>query len=161
MVESSGQLVLDIVELLTPGLNHDTTEDFKLSLRPRSQNQQFGGEVGTILGAMLPTGTATGATKEIRVATRSFEQARNGALAVMGEIGGAARTPNVGRVGELSGITNGFKTEVDDVFKMLRLDFDEMKGAHINVTVGKMKYSFEFPGTLEQVRALLKRNFQK
>ena len=157
-VKGTASEILDLAGAMgAPSSNVDQIKDF-FGLYPSSQNQQFGGQIAGILGAVIPVG---GATKEARVAAKTFEEARNAALGVMGELGEAARTPNVGRVGALKGEITGFRTTVDDVFKSFRLDFDATKGAHINVTVGKAKYSFEFPSSLEQVKALLQRNVQK
>lgn len=78
---------------------------------------------------------------------------------MLGEIDQATREVKPNRVGALKGEMAGFKTKVGGVYKELRLDWDAAKGAHINVTVGKTKYAFTFPGTLEQARQLLKGNF--
>ena len=107
--------------------------------------------------AFLPGGESG----EVVESFGSFEEARNAALEVVGEVGTATRVPTVGRVGELEGEVTGFRTRVGGVFKQFRLDWDATKGAHINVTVGKTKYAFTFPGTLEQARQLLKGNFQR
>ena len=58
-------------------------------------------------------------------------------------------------------MVTGFQTRVDGVFKQFRLDWDPTKGAHINVTVGKAKYSFGFKATEEQLRKLLGGNVGK
>jgi hypothetical protein len=106
---------------------------------------------------MLPAGN----TREIKVAGSSFEEARNLALEAMGEIDPATRQASVGRVGALRGEVTGFTTEVEDVFKQFRLDWDPNTGAHINVTVGKTKFAFTFPAGLDQVQTLLRGNVQK
>ena len=117
-VKGTASEILDLAGAMgAPSSNVDQIKDF-FGLYPSSQNQEFGGQVAGILGAVIPMG---GATKEARVAAKTFEEARNAALGVMGELGEAARTPNVGRVGALKGEITGFRTTIDDVFKSFRL----------------------------------------
>jgi hypothetical protein len=51
---------------------------------------------------------------------------------------------------------------MDGNFKRYRLDYDPIKGPHINVEVGKgvcaQKYAIKFPGSEKTIEALLKRN---
>jgi RHS repeat-associated protein len=149
--------VLDVAQMLgAPDANIRQIRDY-LSLYPSSQNQKFGSDIVGILAVMLPAGN----TREIKVAGSSFEEARNLALEAMGEIDPATRQASVGRVGALRGEVTGFTTEVEDVFKQFRLDWDPNTGAHINVTVGKTKFAFTFPAGLDQVQTLLRGNVQK
>ena len=118
------------------------------------------GLTGDTKGMLLAMGglLIPGESKEIRVANETFEQARNAGLKALGELGSVARTDIVGKQGGMAGLVTGFQTRVGGVFKAFRLDFDPKKGAHINVTVGKTKYSFEFKATEEQVKKLLEGN---
>jgi RHS repeat-associated protein len=149
--------LLDTAEFLgAPSQNVNEIKDF-FNLWPSSQNQQFGGEIGGFVAALLPTGNS----KEIQVTASSFEDARNMALKIVGDIDPATRQATVGRVGALRGEVTGFATKVEDVFKQFRIDWDPSKGAHINVTVGGTKYAVTFPASLDQVKTLLKGNIQK
>ena len=118
---------------------------------------------GDSAGFALAMGAALipGASKEKIIPNESFEQARNAALKVMGELGPAARTEVFGKQGVVGGLEVGFRTRVGNVFKEFRLDFDKKKGAHINVTVGKKKYAFTFDVTEEELLRLLGGNVGK
>ena len=91
--------------------------------------------------------------------TASYEDARNTALERIGEIDSATRMPYIGRLGVGEGRTVGFTTTVDGVYKRYRLDYDEKKGAHINIEQGKgaarKKLAVEFPGTEADVDNIL------
>jgi RHS repeat-associated protein len=70
----------------------------------------------------------------------SFEQARNKALDLLGDIDPATRQPHFGRLESATstyGKVVGFTTRVDGVYKRYRLDYDPKKGPHINVEIGK------------------------
>jgi RHS repeat-associated protein len=70
----------------------------------------------------------------------SFEQARNKALDLLGKVDPSTRQPYVGRLESATstfGRVVGFTTRVDGVFKRFRMDYDPVKGPHINVEVGK------------------------
>ena len=70
----------------------------------------------------------------------SFEQARNKALTLLGDVDPATRIPLVGRLEKATstcGKVVGFTTRVNGVFKQFRMDYDLVKGPHINVMVGK------------------------
>jgi RHS repeat-associated protein len=88
---------------------------------------------------------------EIIVEKNSFEQARNHALDLIGEINPATRIPVVGKFGGQKGKVVGFETRVDGEFKRFRVDFDPVKGPHINTEVGtgasRIKHAVQFPGT--------------
>ncbi|MQY15647.1 hypothetical protein SRB5_58350 [Streptomyces sp. RB5] len=95
----------------------------------------------------------------------SFEQARNKALDLLGEIDPHTRVPLVGRLEAAEstyGRTVGFTTRVDGVYKQFRLDFDPEKGTHINVMVGKgasaQKWAVPWRGTEEDLIKMLKGN---
>ncbi|ATL31619.1 polymorphic toxin-type HINT domain-containing protein [Streptomyces formicae] len=70
----------------------------------------------------------------------SFEQARNKALDLLGEVDSATRQPYIGRLESAPttyGKVVGFTTRVNGEFKRFRMDYDPAKGPHINVEVGK------------------------
>ncbi len=92
----------------------------------------------------------------------SFEQSRNEALKTIGKIDPATRTPFIGRLGAGEGQVVGFTTRVDGVFKRFRIDYDPIKGSHINVEIGKpsQTYAFPFKGTEQDVKNIL-RSFQR
>jgi hypothetical protein len=96
---------------------------------------------------------------EIIIETDSYEQARNRALEELGEINPATRTSYIGKLGVGKGKTVGFTTTVDGVFKRFRVDYDPVKGPHINVEVGKgqsrKKFGVKFPGTEADVEKIL------
>ncbi|MGW1171048.1 polymorphic toxin-type HINT domain-containing protein, partial [Streptomyces sp. NPDC002550] len=84
----------------------------------------------------------------------NYEQARNKALDLLGEVDPATREPYFGRL-ESSPTTYGkvvgFTTRVNGVFKRFRLDYDPVKGPHINVEIGKgdsaQKWAVPWDGT--------------
>ena len=82
-----------------------------------------------------------GACKEVVLdSLGSFEQARNKALDLLGEIDPATRQPYIGRLESAPttyGKVVGFTTRVNGEFKRFRMDYDPVKGPHINVEVGK------------------------
>lgn len=95
----------------------------------------------------------------------SFEQARNKALDLMGDIDPATRQPYRGRLESAPmtfGKITGFTTRVNGVFKRFRLDWDKEKGPHINVEVGRgdsgRKWAVKWKGTEQDVGRLLRRN---
>lgn len=106
-----------------------------------------------------------GATREVILPTKqSFEQARNQALELLGEINPATRNRVVARLpaSGARGQVVGFETEVGGVWKRFRLDYDPVKRAHINVEIGKgptaKRYVVPWEGTeqdfLNQVKRL-------
>ena len=95
----------------------------------------------------------------------TFEQARNTALDLLGPIDPATRTPIVGRLAKATttyGRVVGFETRVDGVWKQYRLDYDPVKGPHINVQIGKgadaVKYAVPWSGTEDDFAAVLNGN---
>ncbi|MFJ7194787.1 MULTISPECIES: polymorphic toxin-type HINT domain-containing protein [unclassified Streptomyces] len=96
-----------------------------------------------------------GACKEV-VLDRfdSYEQARNKALDLLGKIDPATRQPYIGRLESAPttyGKVVGFTTRVDGEFKRFRMDYDPVKGPHINVEIGKgdsaRKWAVPWKGT--------------
>ncbi|WP_244231329.1 RHS repeat-associated core domain-containing protein [Saccharomonospora piscinae] len=92
----------------------------------------------------------------------NFEQARNRALELLGEIDPATRRPVEGRLESSPstyGKVVGFETQVDGVYKRFRMDFDPAKGAHINVEIGKgssrRKWAVPWQGNASDVSKLL------
>ncbi|MFF2548035.1 polymorphic toxin-type HINT domain-containing protein [Kitasatospora sp. NPDC058063] len=92
----------------------------------------------------------------------SFEQARNAALKLLGDIDPASRQPYIGRLetaGTTYGKVVGFTTRVNGEFKRFRLDFDPVKGPHINVEIGKgesaRKWAVPWPGTEEDFARII------
>jgi hypothetical protein len=65
-----------------------------------------------------------------KVAT--YEQARNKALEIIGEVDPHSGAPHIGRMGVCKGKISGRAWHGDKV--LLRLDYDPTKGPHINVT---------------------------
>jgi RHS repeat-associated protein len=95
----------------------------------------------------------------------SFEQARNTALDLIGEIDPATRQPYVGRLESAPttyGKVVGFTTRVNGVTKRFRMDYDPDKGPHINVEIGKgssaQKWAVPWNGTEKQFARLLRGN---
>ena len=90
----------------------------------------------------------------------SYENARNIALERLGEIDPSTREKITGRIGVGKGKTVGFKTVVDGIPKVYRVDYDPDKKAHINIEVGKRtgrkKLAIEFPGTEADVNTIYK-----
>jgi hypothetical protein len=56
----------------------------------------------------------------------------------------------------------GFETRVDGVFKRYRVDYDPVKGPHINVEIGKgrtaERYAVRWKGTEEDVAKIVASN---
>ncbi|WP_148082105.1 hypothetical protein, partial [Streptomyces botrytidirepellens] len=95
----------------------------------------------------------------------NFEQARNKALNLLGEVDSGTRVPLVGRLESSPSTYNktvGFTTRVDGVFKQFRMDFDPEKGPHINVMIGKgssgQKWAVPWNGSEADLIKLLERN---
>lgn len=91
-----------------------------------------------------------------------FEQARNRALELLGDVDPGTRQPYVGRLETSTttyGKTVGFTTRVDGVFKRFRMDYDLTKGPHINVEIGRgasvKKWAVPWKGTEEDFARLL------
>lgn len=86
-----------------------------------------------------------------------FEQARNSAFEELGTITSAGRIAIEWQMETASstfGKVIGFETRVDEVWKGLRLDYDPVKGPHINVAVGRgatgRKWAAPWKGTEQQ-----------
>ena len=99
------------------------------------------------------------------VQTGSFEQARNTAPDLLGEVDPATRTPLVGRLEAATatfGKRIGFSTRVNGTFKQFRMDWDPQKGTHVNVMVGKgaagQKWAVQWPAIEGEFSALLRGN---
>jgi len=135
--------------------------DFRFGQTQKLKASTPGEKSATLTVFALSFFIGAGEAKEATAAAISFEEARNTALKIMGETDPATGEASVGRAGALKGEITGFKPEVGNVFKQFRLDWDATKGAHINVTVGKQKYAIQFPGSLQDVRNLLKGNVQE
>ncbi|MCI3241208.1 RHS repeat-associated core domain-containing protein [Streptomyces spinosisporus] len=92
----------------------------------------------------------------------SYEQARNKALEILGDIDPHTRTPYEGRMGKSAafGRVVGFETRVDGVWKQFRIDYDPVKGPHINVAVGRggQRYAVRWNGTEADMLRILKGN---
>lgn len=104
-------------------------------------------------------------SREVSVNTNSFENARNQALELLGDVDPATRVPYVGRMERADstyGKVIGFETRVNGEMKRFRLDWDPDKGPHINVTVGKgtsgKKWAIKWPGTKAEFEAILRGN---
>ena len=102
-------------------------------------------------------------SKEIELYASSFEQARNMALSKLGPIIPGTRQQQIGRLGIGKGKVVGFQgIGPNGDFKRYRLDYDPLKGPHINVEVGKgpcaQKYAIKFPGSEKTVETLMKNN---
>ncbi|WP_366510797.1 polymorphic toxin-type HINT domain-containing protein [Streptomyces sp. MP131-18] len=92
----------------------------------------------------------------------TFEQARNEALELLGEIDPATRQPYIGRLESSSttyGRVVGFTTRVNGEFKRFRMDYDPVKGPHINVEIGRgdsaRKWAVPWSGTEEDFARML------
>lgn len=151
------QVAYDILDFASAPFPDSVLRENLWRFRPSTQQQQAGATGFGLYSAIM----IGGPRGELNIAAKSFEEARNIGLNIIGEIDQSNRVVNVGRVGALRGQITGFKTRTGDAFKMFRIDYDEAKGAHINVTVGGRKYAIRFPGTLEDVRSLLPNNIQK
>jgi hypothetical protein len=93
----------------------------------------------------------------------SVEQARNAALAWLEERGGpwgGQREISIGKFGEMDGQESGVGT-TDGTHRLLRLDFDPIKGCHYNAVAGKgksrEKKAFCFPGSEALISKLASR----
>ncbi|MFI5620300.1 ricin-type beta-trefoil lectin domain protein [Streptomyces sp. NPDC051567] len=104
-----------------------------------------------------------GACKEVTLPSfDSFEQARNKALDLLGEVDPATRQPYIGRLESAPttyGKVVGFTTRVNGEFKRFRMDYDPVKGPHINVEVGKgdsaRKWAVPWNGTEDDFARML------
>ncbi|MGW6785258.1 ricin-type beta-trefoil lectin domain protein [Streptomyces sp. NPDC054987] len=104
-----------------------------------------------------------GACKEVTLPSfDSFEQARNKALDLLGEVDPATRQPYIGRLDSAPttyGKVVGFTTRVNGEFKRFRMDYDPVKGPHINVEVGKgdsaRKWAVPWNGTEDDFARML------
>ncbi|MFJ4681932.1 polymorphic toxin-type HINT domain-containing protein [Streptomyces sp. NPDC088789] len=104
-----------------------------------------------------------GACKEITLPSfDSFEQARNKALDLLGEVDPATRQPYIGRLESAPttyGKVVGFTTRVNGEFKRFRMDYDPVKGPHINVEIGKgdsaRKWAVPWNGTEDDFARML------
>lgn len=92
----------------------------------------------------------------------SFEQARNKALHLLGDIDPGTRKQYVGRLESATTTYRkvvGFTTVVNGVYKRFRLDYDPVKGPHINVQIGKgpssRKWAIPWNGTEEDFAKML------
>jgi len=112
-------------------------------------------------GASSAETVITTTSGEIVIKVGTYEQARNKALELLKDIDFSTGRPHVGRLGVGQGKIVGRKWYGNKV--MMRLDYDPIKGPHINVTdyragksVGEVKIAILFEGTLETVENLLK-----
>ena len=87
---------------------------------------------------------------------------RRKALDLLGDIDPATRQPQIGRLESAPttfGKVTGFTTRVDGVFKLFRMDYDPVKGPHINVEIGKgesaQKWAVPWAGTEDDFAKLL------
>ncbi|MDO0927546.1 RHS repeat-associated core domain-containing protein [Streptomyces sp. TG1A-8] len=92
----------------------------------------------------------------------SYEQARNKALDILGDIDPHTREPYESRMGKSAALGRivGFETRVDGVWKQFRIDYDPVKGPHINVAVGKngQRYAVRWNGTEADMLRILRGN---
>lgn len=115
------------------------------------------------------TAAASAATRIIKASSRekilpkvaTYEQARNKALEIIGEVDHTTSRPHFGKMGVCEGKIAGRDWHGFDV--TIRLDYDPIKGPHINVTdwrSGKgssgISIAIPFEGDEETVRTLLK-----
>ncbi|NIM11253.1 MAG: hypothetical protein GTO45_04610 [Candidatus Aminicenantes bacterium] len=103
--------------------------------------------------------TKKGKTFFLKGSLKSYERARHAAFKIMGKINHANRRKIIGKFHKQVGKVVGFRTEVGGVIKTYRIDWDEVKGAHINITIGKgtsrKKYEIFFEGSEDYVLKLL------
>jgi RHS repeat-associated protein len=126
-----------------PATARYTTPD-PLGLRPSFNNY---GYVHNPLTWIDPLGLASHAPKPKRKPEQitenysDFNQARNRALDILGDIDPHNRVPYVGRLESAPtfGRVVGFETTVNGVKKRFRVDYDPNKGPHINVEIGRGK----------------------
>ncbi len=94
----------------------------------------------------------------------SFEAARNQALKLIGPLVPGTRQDQIGNLGEGKGKKVGFYgiSLAKKEYVRYRLDYDPVKGPHINVDVGKgvcgKRYAIKFPGNEKTFISLLKKN---
>lgn len=101
------------------------------------------------------------ATREIVLPkVKTYEQARNKALEIIGEVDPHTGKPHIGKMGVCEGKISGMDWHKGKV--TLRLDYDPVKGAHINITdhrLGKglkgSAVAIPFKGTENDVKKLL------
>lgn len=90
---------------------------------------------------------------------KTYEQARNKGLEIIGEVDRHTGIPMTGKQGSVDGKLCGRRWHGYKV--TLRLDHDDVKGAHINVTdcrEGKrLAYAIPFEGSIELIESLCKR----
>ncbi|MER0242183.1 hypothetical protein AAHZ94_09125 [Streptomyces sp. HSW2009] len=104
-----------------------------------------------------------GGCKEVTLPSfDGFEQARNKALDLLGEVDSATRQPYIGRLESAQttyGKVVGFTTRVNGEFKRCRMDCDPVKVPHINVEVGKgdtaRKWAVSWNGTEDDFARML------
>ncbi|MBJ9721195.1 RHS repeat protein [Acinetobacter calcoaceticus] len=102
--------------------------------------------------------------EEIIKQTASFEAARKEALQLIGPLVPGTRQDQIGSLGEGKGKKVGFFgiSAAKKEYVRYRLDYDPIKGPHINVDVGKgicgKRYAIKFPGNEKTFITLLKRN---
>jgi len=100
---------------------------------------------------------------ENKVSANSFEEARNKALNLLGKIDETNRrnlAPCRLQDSVAKGMSTGFQTIVDGVWKEFRIDYDPKKGLHINVKVGKaagmtVNTAISFPGKEKTLKKLI------
>ncbi|MFJ4802222.1 DUF6531 domain-containing protein [Streptomyces murinus] len=109
-----------------------------------------------------PPEITVGKDPEGNVPFDSFEQARNKALDIVGEIDPHTREPYVSRLENSAahGKVVGFETRVNGEWKQFRIDYDPAKGAHINVAIGKgeARYAVRWDGTEADMLRILNGN---
>ena len=94
----------------------------------------------------------------------SFEAARKEALQLIRPLVPGTRQDQIGNLGEGKGKKVGFFgiSATKKEYVRYRLDYDPIKGPHINVDVGKgvcgKRYAIKFPGNEKTFITLLKRN---
>ena len=93
---------------------------------------------------------------------RSYEDARNRAIAWLESLGGpigAHYEVEIGRLGLATGLEVGVSSTIDP-YRRLRIDYDPAKGPHFNAEVfkgsGRKKHAFTFPGDEQTIATLLK-----
>jgi hypothetical protein len=111
--------------------------------------------------AILTMARNSGESKEISIRCKSLEEARNRALQEIGQIDIGSRELYYGRLGVGKGKIIGFETTSNGTRKVFRWDYDEVKGPHINIEIGKgsnrIKKAFQFPGTETDIAKIIQR----
>lgn len=106
--------------------------------------------------------TAAGVVKREQVLPRvaTYEQARNKGLEIIGKVDPHAGNPHIGKMGVCKGKLDGREWYGDKV--SIRLDYDPIKGPHINITdyrkgkgINGEVVAIPFKGTELMVKALL------